>query len=353
MKWFHHECAAKYSPKLTDLGATLGLSGFGLFWNLLEEIGFQSDSFMVKISGLAPEADRRFEAVLETNEWPQGHSFNGSPRAIPILSETSVAQKTYASKEEIARMVPEFVRLRLFDRLAWEEYAVLYSAGFEERADDYTKRFKKGPKSVRRARNQYPDTIGITSDNVRQEQNRKEKIKKNIYSAGGGETQLPDLTGRKLLSEAKEITMLAPVEIFDLEPAAAKTDEIEEIGPAQLKRTILEWNRKHPSGRLDWNPDEKELERLLTPRSREFELEICDQLRHILGPDVTYPQIVDRALNLMLDSNARKAIANPAGWIQWAIYEKGPSGAPWVQLLTPQEEDASLRPLERYRGAGS
>jgi len=48
MKWFHHECAARYDPKLQILGSQYGSEGIGIYWGLLEEIGQHSDTFNLK-----------------------------------------------------------------------------------------------------------------------------------------------------------------------------------------------------------------------------------------------------------------------------------------------------------------
>ena len=60
MKWFHHECAARYDPKLQILGSQYGSEGIGIYWGLLEEIGQHSDTFNLKVTGVNEEIDQKY-----------------------------------------------------------------------------------------------------------------------------------------------------------------------------------------------------------------------------------------------------------------------------------------------------
>ncbi len=59
MKWFHHECAARYDSKLQILGSHYGAEGIGIYWGLLEEIGQHSDTFHLKVIGVNEEIDQK------------------------------------------------------------------------------------------------------------------------------------------------------------------------------------------------------------------------------------------------------------------------------------------------------
>ena len=64
MKWFHHECAARYDSKLQILGSHFGAEGIGIYWGLLEEIGQHSDTFHLKVIGVNEEIDKTFSKYL-------------------------------------------------------------------------------------------------------------------------------------------------------------------------------------------------------------------------------------------------------------------------------------------------
>ena len=69
MKWFHHECAARYDSKLQILGSEHGAEGIGIYWGLLEEIGQHSDTFHLKVIGV--ERGNRSEIFRISAKFPK------------------------------------------------------------------------------------------------------------------------------------------------------------------------------------------------------------------------------------------------------------------------------------------
>jgi hypothetical protein len=329
MKWFHHECAAKFSPKLAALGATLGLEGFGLYWNLLEQIGFHSDTFRLKVTGIIPEADNRFEEVLNGSGSLENIGWSDDPNSIPQVADVVLARATFASPEQLRTMISEIVRLKLFDESSWREYGILFSPGFEKRADDYTKRHGRSARQDKQPRSKgqdfprpdtghSPDTVRTISDKVLPEQKREEE--------NSGEENNSE-------EEEKKLMLLNNNTNNDEE----LNDEEFRRWCVEIKRTILSWNESHAS-KCDWFPQERELRKLLTGGSRLHRQRQCYDAINILGLGVTYPRIVCRAVQLMLEASARKRIANPFGWIWTALNGNGEGTAPWVNMLTADEE---------------
>ena len=68
MKWFHHECAARYDSKLQILGSLYGAEGIGIYWGLLEEIGQHSDTFHLKVIGFDEKIDKTFSEIIQTSK---------------------------------------------------------------------------------------------------------------------------------------------------------------------------------------------------------------------------------------------------------------------------------------------
>ena len=75
MKWFHHECAARYDSKLQILGSHYGAEGIGIYWGLLEEIGQHSDTFHLKVVGVNEEIDQTFSKLLQNSKESPAETF--------------------------------------------------------------------------------------------------------------------------------------------------------------------------------------------------------------------------------------------------------------------------------------
>jgi hypothetical protein len=77
-----------------------------------------------------------------------------------------------------------------------------------------------------------------------------------------------------------------------------------------IVQTLRSWNEQRKS-RCDWVPTEKELRKLIyggDPRRKEWP---CYETMNLLGGDVTYQRVVQRAVLLMLEASSRRRIVNP------------------------------------------
>jgi len=150
MQWFHHECSAKYDFKLQALGAKHGPTGIGVYWMLLEEIGAWSDTFCLKVTGFSAEAERRFSEACQQPLPVSGPDelFHERVQKIPRLSTLILARTLYLTPTRLKAILSTSVEVGLFDQAKWLDLGVLYSRGFERRAERYTRRIQRGRKNV-------------------------------------------------------------------------------------------------------------------------------------------------------------------------------------------------------------
>jgi hypothetical protein len=65
---------------------------------------------------------------------------------------------------------------------------------------------------------------------------------------------------------------------------------------------------------------------------------MCYDAYKILHEKIHYPELVLRALQLMLKAREKTRITNPFGWLWTCLHGNGDGTTPWVQLLTADEE---------------
>ena len=104
MKWFHHECAARYDSKLQTLGSLFGAEGIGIYWGLLEEIGQHSDTFYLKVIGIEKKLIKIFQKScrIPKNLSKMILRFHLRPHKHPITSSKNNFQKSLCSTKTCA-----------------------------------------------------------------------------------------------------------------------------------------------------------------------------------------------------------------------------------------------------------
>jgi hypothetical protein len=114
----------------------------------------------------------------------------------------------------------------------------------------------------------------------------------------------------------------------------------------KVRSELSNWNDCR-SNKFDWNPTEPELRKLFLGGSDDHKLKMCYHAYSILDEKVNYPELVLRALRLMLRSSQKTRITNPFGWMWTCLHGNGDGAHPWVQLLTADEENGIGSMLRR------
>jgi len=127
-------------------------------------------------------------------------------------------------------------------------------------------------------------------------------------------------------------------EIYLIEP----NDEVFDEYSLRLHSIIQKWNKDNPSRAIDWHPAPGELKKLFYAGEYEYKLSMCFYAYKLLGEKINYPELVIRALRLMLATTAKAEIDNPFGWMWTCLHGNGNGAKPWVQLLSAEEENAIL-----------
>jgi hypothetical protein len=367
MKWFHHECAARHDPKLQILGSIHGAKGLGIYWGILEEIGQHSDTFHLKVTGFSVEADEFFKKLIQDPEIEEGYSSCAllDLQKVPRLPSKILAGNLFTSTKDLRAIIRTCVETDLFDPQKWLKLNVLYSSSFEHRADDYTRRMQRRAENVRTDSGQTPDIvrrlsevcsdkIGLTSDSRRTlsekvhleaEQIQKEKEKKNrdrrekdlfvkdTHDEIQAKSDQP-LTQRLTSSDFYELLRGEPYLISLTEEGFLEYSQ-------RFRAEIVRSNENRLNG-LDWVPSNSELRKLFFGGSEDHKLTMCYHAYCILDEKVHYPELVLRALTLMLKASDTTRIANPFGWMWSCLHGNSDGTLPWVQLLTAKEENGRV-----------
>jgi len=357
MKWFHHECAARHDPKLQVLGSTHGAEGIGIYWGLLEEIGQHSDTFHLKVMGINPETDQNVSDFLRYPQSISEHPFGPSTpiASFPRLPVKILSKNLFTSTRKLQSVIAFCVEAGLFDARKWLEFNVLYSPSFEHRADDYTRRTKRGTNTVRtiaehtsenvrtiseQSTNILRTTSELSSNNVRLEtdteveQNRNTnrterkmpvKISPDVDKSSNGHSKPPSTGDRR---EADESYLIEPSEdIFD-------------EYSLRFHSILQQWNKENSAHSIDWHPSTLELKKLFYSGEYPHKLSMCFHAYKLLGEKINYPELILRALSLLLSTNAKGKIDNPFGWMWTCLHGNGNGTKPWVQLITASEENS-------------
>ncbi|MBX2991490.1 MAG: DUF4373 domain-containing protein [Bacteroidetes bacterium] len=379
MKWFHHECAAKHDPKLQTLGDEFGAEGLGIYWGLLEEIGQHSDTFHLKVTGISRETDTNFDALTQTSgtltqssERLMINCFSSELdlKRIPQLSVRLLAKNLFTSPHKLIKVLDVLAKIGLFDSAKWLKYNVLYSPSFEQRADDYTRRLQR--------RSVSPDKVGKGTDNVRTNPAlsgvEESKHSTNTVRTDSGQTSDIVLSKTDFVRPDTEQTMNRREEdqnsihacmpdgyvdnscyqnsaVEDSDFLIVPTSEQFEFYRQKLLSELVAWNDGRRN-KFIWHPTPEELRKIFFSGSEQHKLTLCYQAYNLNHETINYPELVLRAVRLMLRSSERKRIQNPIGWLWSCLHGTGDGTTPWVQLLSADEEDSVshyVRDLSRSR----
>jgi hypothetical protein len=355
MKWFHHETAARHDPKLQVLGSSHGAEGLGIFWGLLEEIGQHSDTFHLKVLGISTDADKSFANLVENAEQSTADALgnNIDINKVPRLPVKILAKNLFSSPRKLASVIDTCVEIGLFDSLKWLKFNVLYSPAFEQRADDYTRRLQRKSANVRTSSelpsDEHPRQSEQSSDTVRRNaekvplETEAEQIQKENRIRSEKEMPANNASDKNKLSTSEQYEFLKD------EPYLIQLSEegFQEYSRT-FKSTLASWNDGHPN-KFNWNPAESELRKLFFGGEHEHKVTMCYHAFKLLGEKVHYPELVLRALKLMLKSSEKSRIVNPFGWMWTCLHGNGDGTTPWVQLLTAEEEQSLASALKRFR----
>ncbi len=355
MKWFHHDCTARHDPRLQILGATHGPEGLGIFWGLLEEIGQHSDTFHLKVMEFSKKSDKSFAILLENPRKESNDLFdhNVDLSRIPRLPVKTLAKNLFTTSKTLTTIIATCISAGLFDRQKWLRYNVLYSPSFERRGDDYTRRVQRRSENVRTHSEQTSNIVrsqsGESSDNVRTLSGQTPESLRTKFGKVPLETEAEQIQKKRerteedlLVKDAKEKNEISTSCKHNLLKNEPYLIELSEDGFAQYCRAFLSelssWNDGRPN-KFDWSPTEGELRKLFFGGTDDHKVTMCYHAYSILDEKANYPELVLRALRLMLRSSERTRITNPFGWMWSCLHGNGDGTLPWVQLLTGDEEN--------------
>ncbi len=355
MKWFQHECMAKYDLRLRALGEECGAEGIGIYWMLLEELGQNSETFHLKIAGVSPESDRAFAEAIRGDG---GTAASGScpvDGCVPRIQLKSLAVLLHTTERKLLRAIQTSVEAGLFHEGKWLAYGLLYSAAFERRADNYTRRRRRSEESVRTmseygsTRSEYdaqpvPSHDAATQQHVHpeeiQKQKETEKQSKNQNEISEREIKLCSVpTGFNLSTGHPHPAQNAHEDEAVLVPSAGYFMDV----CTEFREAIREWNQLERSS-INWVPSHGEMKKLFYGGDRRHKLWLCRQAAGFTGGRPDFPAVVLRALGLLLEASTNRRIDNPFGWV-WSCIHGTPEGMPpWVHLRTAAEEAGRTGP---------
>jgi len=357
----------------------------GIFWGLLEEIGQHSDTFHLKIMEFSGKSDKSFANLIQDPEKDSDKMFGShlDLARVPRLPVKNLAKNVFTTSKTLTAVIATCISVGLFDRQKWLKYNVLYSSSFERRCDDYTRRVQRNAENVRTHSEQTsnnirrlsepssnnlrtlfgqnPESLRTKSEKVllETEAEQKEKEKKNRYRTEkdlfvkdtDDETKAKaDLPVRRAgESVHHRLTTTDYYELLRGEPyLLSLTDEGFQEYSQRFHAEIDRWNEKRQE-KLDWVPVDSQLRKLFFGGSEDHKLTLCYHAYRILDEKVHYPELVLRALRLMLKASENTRISNPYGWMLSCLHGNSDGTLPWVQLLTLEEENR-LTTFRRRRG---
>jgi len=335
MKWFHHDTAARHDPKIQQLAKEYGHTGLAIFWCLIEEIGYQSDTFLLKISGISPGADELFAALRKGARGEEPGRPPVAIREVPVIPVDILAKSLFTNARTLRFVIQTCVRIGLFDDTLWTRYTILYSAPFEQRADTYTRRRMRMKKTsgqegctniVRTLFEECANSVDTVSYKVLPEEERE-----------GEETRPPSVYPSGLPARRKSAPQ-GPTAARDVNksPTRPSGDEFREYC-GKLRQILTYWNAQHQA-KFQWSPTEAELKKLFYAGRSDHKLSKCYQAMNLLGGTLSYPELVLRAVKLMLVRSTQTRIASPYAWLWTSLHGNGEANPPWAHLITREEE---------------
>jgi hypothetical protein len=313
MKWYKHDTASLSDPTLARLGNRVGGEGMWIYWGIVTYIAGHGKDFQVKIEDFPATPA---EAVED---------FEGSEedfRNIPQIPLKELAKPLYCTRKRLLSTITECVALGLFNQSKWERFGVLYSPMLVASQDEYSQKLEKNRDRARTLSRQTPEKV-VLQEQVQEQEDIQEQVEE--------QKDLVDLS-----KSALNVEKLSTPDAQDTLVPPVSDDEIKQFRRLAVE-DIREWNQRWAE-KFEWIPSETEIAKLLRGGSHEHKLRLCYQAMNLLGGDATYPQVVRRAVGMMLDASRRKRITNPYGWLWTCLHGNAEGTPPWVQLATAGEE---------------
>jgi hypothetical protein len=309
MRWFKHSVHARSEHGIEDILRCHGPAGIGIYWCLLEMLARDTEQFRLRIAGISPGADERFEQARARGACPARHLYRLDLLAKTLNTESGT----------IIDVIALGVSLGLFDRSLWHTYSILHSPGFSDQADEYTRRLRKSrpeasPASSSENLAETPESLLTHSEKLPPEEKRAEE--KN------DKTKPPAAPSGASFVKT--------------------TDEVD----ALLRRCSLlvaDWNRRNHR-EFELRLSRGRLRRLLggDPRWRE---RICYESMNLTHGGTSFQNVILRAVWLMLESSRSRPIGDQFAWL-WSCIHGSRDSPPWVHRPTAAEES---RPQSRRR----
>lgn len=305
MKWFKHSVHARSEHGTEDILRCYGPAGIGIYWCLLEMLARDTERFRLRIAGVSPEADERF---AQARRGP-----GREPPANLLYRIDLLATTLNTDAETILAVVSLGVSEGLFDQQLWDSYCVLHSPAFCMQADEYTRRLRRSRQSIAPpdpAAETLPTTSeslrtiagNIVEEETREEERRKEKQQQTPLSGGQQCMESTNDAERLLL----RCTML-----------------------------VADWNRKNRRA-FELRLSQKALRRLMggDPAWRQ---RVCYESMNLTHGGTTFPDVLLRAVWLMLEASRHKPIGDQFAWL-WSCLHGTRDSPPWVHRPTAAEE---------------
>jgi hypothetical protein len=239
----------------------------------------------------------------------------------------------------VIQVIQTAAEIGLFDLQKWTEFNVLYSQSFEQRADDYTRRLQRTTNKIRTDSEPSTDNVRTQSEET---PNTHRILSGNVPTETEAKAETESKKEKETDMHARDITDSKKNEItyeqLKSEPYLVELDEAGLQEYCQTFRTkIVKWNEEHRN-KFNWNPADDELRKIFLGGTQERKISMCYDAYKILHEKIHYPELVLRALQLMLKASEKTRIANPYGWLWTCLHGNGDGTTPWVQLLTADEE---------------
>jgi hypothetical protein len=329
MKWYKHDSSSLYDPTQRTLGDKVGPVGMWIYWGIITYISRHGENFQVKIENVAEELREDPENLLSDSTEVREDSGESREdfRKTPSITLRELAKTLFTSRNNVIKTIRVCASLGLFNHSKWHNFAVLSSPMLAASQDEYSKKQERGRERVRTLSGQTPEKAPLEQDIEQEVEEERKEIQKQIKN----EKDLVvlkkgALTGEKLSTSEAQNPLVPPV----------SDDDIKQFR-RQIWEDIQAWNEGR-TGRFDWIPSDNEICRLLRGGDPEHKLRLCYQAMNLLGGDSSYPQVVRRAVRMMLESSRRKRVTNPFGWLWTCLHGNAGGTPPWVQLATAAEE---------------
>jgi hypothetical protein len=395
MKWFHHECSATHDPKLVLLSEEFEAEGIGVYWGLLELIGYHSDTFHIKVTGVSAEADKAYVNALLCRDDPTASIPVPAGASIPMFGLGILAGLVHTTEERLLEIIEKSASLGILDQYKWHTYGLLHSPAFERSAEAYTRRRRKPADSVVAHSERRPESVSASSqyrpdnsvplseqsaENYHKHPEHRFASVKHITASSPHsdctvsnhirpeqtteqtemqkerEKETEKETQNQIQTETEEDKKLCSVPpLFELTTTYPHTPEDEALDDAVLipsveyytqmcsefRATITKWNEQERSF-VDWLPTDDELKKLFYGGDAAHKLWLCRQAANLTAGRPDFPALVIRGLRLMLEATTKQRIQNPFGWV-WSCIHGTPEGMPpWVHQTTALEESARV-----------